>query len=63
MKVERFLKEYANYMLNKLNNNELMNIELKEKAINKVQRAIVFREKGMITANETIKAILNCFED
>lgn len=56
--MERFIKEYANYRKNNLNDNELMKTEYKVGSINKINQALKMKERGLITSNETIKMIL-----
>lgn len=60
MKVERFIKEYANYKKNFICSCELMKTEYKEKALSKIDNVIKAKEKGLITVDETIKLILEC---
>jgi len=63
MKTERFIKEYAKYKIEGLKHNTLMQTELRDKAIARINKVIAYREKGLITSDEAIKAILNCFDD
>ena len=62
MKVERFIKEYANYKKNDYKSNELMKEDYKIKAINKIDRALTLRERGMITVDEAIRTILEAID-
>lgn len=61
--MERFIKEYANYQKKYMSNNELMLDKIKDKAIKKIDRALQARERGLITVNETMKLIMECFVD
>ena len=61
MKVERFIKEYANFKKEEIRNNELINKENKEKAFFKIDNVLKLKEKGMITVNEAIKMITNLY--
>ena len=61
MKVERFIKEYANFKKEEIRNNELINKENKEKAFFKIDNVLKLKEKGMITVDEAIKMITNLY--
>ena len=61
-KIPRFMKEYANYTKQSISNSKLMKKEIKEKAIAKVNKALQLTEKGLITIDEGMKSIMNCFE-
>ena len=56
--MERFIKEYANYKKNNYNNNKLMQQELKNNAIDRINKALKLKENGLITIDEVIKIIL-----
>lgn len=60
--VERYIKEYANDCKRKIEENNLMESNVKNKAIAKINKAVKLRDKGLITADETIKIILERFE-
>ncbi len=62
MQVERFIREYANSQKKSISNCALMKEEYKEKAYIKINNALSARERGLITVNEAIRCILNCFE-
>lgn len=62
VKIPRFMKEYASYTKKAVFNSELMNDEIKQKAIKKIDRALHLAEKGLITIDEGMRLILNCFE-
>ena len=61
-KIPRFMKEYASYTKKAVFNSELMNDEIKQKAVKKIDRALNLTEKGLITIDEGMRLILNCFE-
>ena len=61
MKVERFIKEYANFKKKEIENNEFINEENKEKAFFEINNVLKFKEKGMITVDEAIKIITNSY--
>lgn len=63
MKVERFIKEYANYKKKSINSNELMKQEYKEKALNRIDNMLKAKERGLITVDETISSIVNILND
>ena len=62
LKIPRFIKEYASYTKKSIFNSELMNDEIKQKAIKKIDRALHLTENGLITIDEGMRLILNCFE-
>ena len=62
VKIPRFMKEYASYTKQSILNCELMKPEIKEKAITKIDDALRVTEKGLITIDEGMKSIMNCFE-
>ena len=61
--MKRFIKEYANYKIDEILKNELITEEEKRKAINKIGRIQFYASKQIITVDEAIKSILNCFTD
>ena len=56
------MKEYASYTKQSISNSKLMEKEIKEKAIAKVNKALQLTENGLITIDEGMKSIMNCFE-
>ena len=62
VKIPRFMKEYASYTKKAVFNSELMNDEIKQKAIKNIDRALNLTEMGLITIDEGMRLILNCFE-
>ncbi len=60
---ERYIKEYANDCKRKIEENNLMESNVKNKAIAKINKAVKLRDKGLITADEAIKIILERFEE
>lgn len=62
VKFPRFIKEYASYTKKSIFNSKLMNYEIKQKAIKNIDRALHLAEKGLITIDEGMRLILNCFE-
>ena len=63
MKVERFIKEYANYKKNEYKSNTLMKEGLKYKAITKIDNVLLLKKRGLITVDEAIKSILEANDD
>ena len=61
-KIPRFIKEYANYTKKSILNSELMNDEIKQKAIKNIDRALHLTKNNFITIDEGMKLILKCFE-
>ena len=62
IKIPRFMKEYASYTKKAVFNSELMNDEIKQKAIKKIDKALQLTERGLITIDEGMSLIINCFE-
>ena len=62
VKIPRFMKEYASYTKQSISNSNFMKKEIKEKAIAKVNKALQLTEKGLITIDEGMESIMNCFE-
>lgn len=63
MKIERFIKEYANYQKKSISNNELMKPDVKQKALNRISNTLKAKERGIITVDETILSIANILND
>ena len=57
MKVKRFVKEYANYKINIILNNDLMIQEIKEEKLQDIKKYIKVLERGLITVDECIYQI------
>lgn len=62
VKIPRFMKEYASYTKKAVFNSELMNDEIKQKAIKKIDRALHLTKNNFITIDEGMSLIINCFE-
>ena len=62
VKIPRFMKEYANYTKKSILNSELMNDEIKQKAIKNIDRALHLTKNNFITIDEGMRLILKCFE-
>ena len=58
--MNRFIKEYANYKINKIKSNELIKEDLKSEAVEKIQKVLKLEKSGLITVDEAISNILNC---
>ena len=61
-KIPRFIKEYANYTKKSILNSELMNDEIKQKAIKNIDRALRLTKNNFITIDESMRLILKCFK-
>lgn len=59
MKAKRFMIEFANYQIDSVWNNELMQDDVKYKMINKITSAIRAYENGLCTVHETMDIICN----
>lgn len=62
MKVERFITEYVKYQKELINNNDLIKTDIKEIALTEIDRMVKYRERGLVTVNETMSAIANIFK-
>lgn len=57
MKIKRFVKEYANYKINIILNNDLMKQEIKEEKLQDIKKYIKVLERGLTTVDECIYQI------
>ena len=62
MMVEKFIKDYAKVKKNDILVDGFISEEIREKAIKKIDKTLKLRERGIITRDEAILMILNCFE-
>ena len=62
MMVEKFIKDYAKVKKNDILVDDFISKDIREKAIEKIDKTLKFRERGIITRDEAISMILNCFE-
>ena len=60
--VEKFIKDYAKVKKNDILVDGFILEEIREKAIKKIDKTLKLRERGIITRDEAISMILNCFE-
>ena len=60
--VEKFLKDYADVKLKEVMIDKYLLKEVKKDAIRKIDNALLFREKELITRDEAISIILHCCE-
>lgn len=60
--VEKFIKDYAEVRKNDILVDDFISKNIREKAVEKIDKALKFREKGFITREEAILIIVNCFE-
>lgn len=56
--MERYIEEYANACKKKIEENDLMEPEVKNKITARINAAVKLRSKQLITEDETIKLIL-----
>ena len=56
--MERYIKEYAAAKTKRLKENDLMQPGIKDLMLDRIAKAIALRERGLITADETIRMIL-----
>ena len=62
MQLEKFIKDYAEVKKSEIKINTEIRNEIKEIAIKNIDKAVSFREKGIITRDEAISIIVNCFK-
>lgn len=55
--MRRFITEYANYQKAYFSSNDLMEQEIKDGAIETINRALKAREKGIISIGEAMRII------
>ena len=60
--VEKFIKDYAKVKVKEIMNDPYLLKEVKETSVIKIDRALLFRERGLITRDEVMSIIVNCFE-
>lgn len=60
--VEKFIKDYAEVRKNDILVDDFISKEIREKAVEKIDKTLKLRERGLITRDEAISMILNCFE-
>ena len=60
-KIPRFMKEYANYNIRTIKQNDLIEDSLKSEAIERINKSVALYEKGRMTIDETMRSIGNCF--
>ena len=60
--VEKFIKDYADVRKNDILVDDFISKDIREKAIEKIDKTLKLRERGIITRDEAISMILNCFE-
>lgn len=56
--MERYVREYAKARIKDAKDNQLMRDDIKNLITEKIERAMYLRMRGIITANEAIKMIL-----
>lgn len=54
MKPERFITEYASFTRRKLDSNDLIRPEIRERLKKGITRAVQLRAQGLITADEAV---------
>lgn len=57
--MKRFIKEYANYQKEAISKNELMGVDIKEEALDRIERTVKMSGRGLITVDEAMRAIAN----
>ena len=57
LKAKRFMIEYANYQIKKLEDDQEMNAGIKAELIRRIDRSIWMYTRGYITVDETMRII------
>lgn len=57
MKVKRFIKEFANYKIENIEQNELMQKQIKDEKTKHIIKVLCLCEKGLLTIDEAITTI------
>lgn len=60
--IEKFIKDYAELKKSDILKNAFITEEIQIKAVTKINKALRLRNRELITRDETITMILNCFE-
>lgn len=60
--MERFIKEYANHKKKAIVKNTMMQEEKKKEALKHIEKTLNARNRGLITIDEAIRNILDCFD-
>ena len=60
--MERFIKEYASHKKKAIIENKMMQEEKKKEALKHIDKTLIARNKGLITIDEAMRNILNCFD-
>lgn len=63
IKIPRFMKEYASYQIKTMCENNLIDEAVKAKAVAKIAKAESLYGSGLITVDEAMNMIYNCFTD
>lgn len=63
MKEKRFITEYANYQKVLINNNKLIREDIKEKALERIDKILYESRRGRITVYETMISLLNILSE
>ncbi len=61
--VERYIKEYADACKREIKHNTNMQDNVKNHAIEVINNAIKMRDRGLITADEAVKMILERYKE
>lgn len=61
--LERFVKDYAEVKKSDILKNDFITEEMQVKAVTKINKILRLRNRGYITIDEAMLAILHCFEE
>lgn len=56
MKLERFIKEYANYQIRSINSYDMKD-DIKKKLLDEISKVLKLRKRGLITTNEAMQEL------
>lgn len=59
IKVKRFIKEYARYKIETIEENELMQTCYKDEKINTIEKILQMLERGLLSIDESMRMIVD----
>lgn len=63
MRIEPYIEQYAKAKKKAILGNKVMKDEYKQNGIKRIEKAINFRERGLVTVDECIKMIADCMSN
>ena len=59
--MKRFIKEYANYRIKGIKSNKLMQEDIKNGALARIETVLKYSERGLLTVGEAMQSISSPF--